>query len=229
MRRSRKLRFRGRRRAPLESVRKALVSAVASSLGMGPVFAGSSRRISRDADRNLAPRVEPLEDRRLLAGVNYVVLDFTPDQIEDEFQAGDFADLFDGAAVSVANQFLNYDDGDNVIDSADATRAAKKIASKVRQILRPFTSDPDIDLRLLFTPKVTQSFDPGAGETRLVRGQASDSENTYVIYIGDQSPVANLPDLGMAHPAFEGENAEFYAYIFAGGVSDHLASGSYRW
>ena len=50
-----------------------------------------------------------------------------------------------------------------------------------------------------------------------------------MIYVGSDAPVANSTDLGFAHQAFQGENNEFYGYVFARGIQEFLAGGDYPW
>jgi hypothetical protein len=186
-------------------------------------------RAFRSIDRVVAhrrPRLEHLEDRTMLA--NYVVLDFTPDVISNEITVGRFANTFDGS-VNATNRFLNYDDSDSVLDNDDARLAANQIASKVKQLLKPFIDNSSLDLQVLFTPSVTSTADPGAGETRLAAGRASDEDNVYVIYVGDLPPSEELPDLGLSLQAFEGENNETYGYVFGKAVANYLKSGDYKW
>jgi Ca2+-binding RTX toxin-like protein len=170
--------------------------------------------------------LEALEDRRMLT--NYLVVDFTPDAIAGEYAVAPFASIFDGSAVDSSNHFLDYD-GNNVIDADDAMLAARRISSKLRQIFQPYFEDPQIELRGLYTPNVLAEHGSGqgTGEKWLQRGQQSDDINTYVIYVGADSPVPGY--LGFAYQAFENENNEFYGYVFAEPIRERLASGDYRW
>jgi parallel beta-helix repeat protein len=170
--------------------------------------------------------LEPLESRLLLA--NRVIIDFTPDTIDGEYQVGRFLELFDGSTVSNANRFLNYN-SDSVVNAADAQLAAKKIGNRVTMLLKDFADESDVDLRVLYTTNLTAGGDPGAGERKLADGQDSSLNNTYVIYVGSDSPLPDAPDLGFAHQAFQGENNEFYGYVFARGVQEFLAGGEYPW
>ena len=155
-------------------------------------------------------RLEHLEARRLLA--NQVLIDFTPDTIAGEYQVGRFLELFDGSMVSNANRFLNYN-SDNVVDAADAQLAAKKIGNRVTTLLKDFADESDVGLQVLYTTNLTAAGDPGLGERKLAAGQDSSRNNTYVIYVGSDAPVANSTDLGFAHQAFQGENNEFYGFV----------------
>lgn len=184
------------------------------------------RARQRQRHRFFRPAAELLEERIVLT--NYVVLDFTPDTIANEYAVGRFADVFAAGSVNNTNRFLDYD-GNNTINQDDAKIAVGKIASRVNRLLKPFRQDPNIDLVVMHTPGLTSSADPGAGERKLAEGQAAADENVYVVYIGNTRPEPDLPDLGIAHQAFAGENNEFYSYVFAGGVKSHLASGNYRW
>jgi Ca2+-binding RTX toxin-like protein len=159
---------------------------------------------------------------------NYVVLDFTPDVITNEHVVGKFADVFAPGAVNNSNRFLDYN-GDNTIGEADAKLAIGKIASRVNRLLKPFRDDPNISLVVMHTPDLHNSSDPGAGERKLAQGHASSTDNAYVVYVGDTRPTATAPEYGMAQQAFAGENNEFYAYAFAGGIKGLLASGNYGW
>ncbi len=156
---------------------------------------------------------ELLERRDLLAaGMNNVLIDFTPDTINNEYQVDSFASLFDGSPLSQSNQFLNYDASDTTIDSDDAKIAASRIASKVRQHLLTFEKDPTINLRVLYTPDILSPTDPGTGERWLQNGQQAAQENTYVIYVGAGRPSENLPKYGLSHQAYSGRNNEFYGF-----------------
>jgi len=159
---------------------------------------------------------------------NFVVLDFTPDAIANEYVVGKFADVFAPASVNVNNRFLDYN-GDAKISAEDAQIAVGKIASRVNRIRAPFKNDPEIDLIVMHTTKLNSTDDPGAGEKRLAAGQASAEDNSYVLYVGDKRPSANACKYGMAFQAFAGENNEFYGYVFAGAISEYVANGGFGW
>ena len=82
-------------------------------------------------------------------------------------------------------------------------------------LLKDFADESDLDLRVLYTTDLTSKADPGAGERKLADGQDSSLNNTYVIYVGSDSPLPDAPDLGFAHQAFQGENNEFGLPVLA--------------
>ena len=149
--------------------------------------------------------MEHLEQRLVLA--NYIILDFTPDTITNEFSVGKFADLFAPASVNATNQFLDYS-GDSAIGAEDAKLAAAKIASRVTRLLKPFTEDPAIALTVLHTTDLQSSADPGVGERRLAAGIASATDSTYVVYVGNLRPSPLVPRFGMSQQATAGNNLE---------------------
>ncbi|WP_182865929.1 right-handed parallel beta-helix repeat-containing protein [Rhodopirellula sp. JC639] len=156
-----------------------------------------------------------------------VLLDFTPDTIAAEWNTGRFSDVFAPASVSVTNQFLDYN-GDNQISVADAELAARKITARVGRLLQPF-KQAGVNVVTMYTPDLTGAADPGEGETRLALGRASDTDNTYVIYVGDQKPPASPFRFGVASQAAAGQNLETYAYVFAGELADRFSAGEYGW
>ena len=175
---------------------------------------------TRQRQQLRSSRHELLEDRWVLT--NYLLIDFTPDTITGEFSVAPFADIFDGSTVNSSNQYLNFDNSDNVLDADDAAKAAKKIVSHVRQIFAPIINDPALDLRVLHTPNVTNSSDPGAGERLLDKWDDSTSDNVYVVYVGAERPSPDVPRIGMAHQAPEGLNNEMYSYVFAEEIATFL-------
>ncbi|MFO0905559.1 MAG: right-handed parallel beta-helix repeat-containing protein [Pirellulales bacterium] len=209
---------------------------MADFLGRGSRDSAAERRLTRalrrrQRSRQSAPRharlqLEALEPRRVLT--NRVILDFTPDVIAGEYSVGRYLEIFDGSSVSDANRFLDYN-GDNVVDSVDAKLSVKKIGARVTKLLGDFAAQSDVELEVGFTTNLTAAGDPGLGEKLLAAGQDSSFTNTYVIYVGSDSPRPNHDDLGFAHQAFAGENTEFYAFAFARPIQEFLASGDYPW
>ena len=178
------------------------------------------RNSIQDPKRQSHARFEILEERTLLA--NYLLLDFTPDNIAGEYQVNRFADMFAGQAANETNSHLNIAGGETV-DSLDASAASSKIASRVRQIFYPFEQSTGIDFQVRYTTNLTSTADPGIGEKWLQEnGIDSERDNVYVIYIGGDRPSENVPRFGMSIQAKENENNEMYAYVFAGELSDYL-------
>ncbi len=165
--------------------------------------------------------METLEDRRVLA--NQIVLDFSPDIIDSEYQVERFSSVFASEPVSVSNQFLDYN-SDGMISGDDAEIALHRISARVHRLLKPYREHADIDLVVWKSTDLASQVDPGAGETRLASGQASSSLNTYVIYVGNNRPSELLPKFGAAHQAFAGVNNEFYGFVFGGGIREYMAS-----
>ena len=170
--------------------------------------------------------LEVLEKRLVLA--NYVLLDFTPDTIAGEFAVGKFVDVFTPTAINNTNKFLDYN-GDSTINSDDAKIAAKRIASRVTRLLKPFSEDPAIQLVVLNTTDLESNVDPGVGERRLASGLASAIDATYVMYVGNLRPSPLVPRFGMAQQATAGNNLEHYGYAFAGEFADYFKAGDYKW
>ncbi|WP_197456009.1 right-handed parallel beta-helix repeat-containing protein [Stieleria neptunia] len=166
-----------------------------------------------------------MEARRVLASL--VVLDFTPDSIAAEWNTGSFSGVFSPGTVSATNQFLDYN-GDSQISTADAELAARKITARVSRLLLPL-KQAGVNVVTMYTPDVTSTADPGEGETRLAAGRASDTDNTYVIYVGDQQPAQSPFRFGIASQAAAGQNLENYAYVFAGELADRFSADQYGW
>ena len=97
---------------------------------------------------------------------NNVILDFTPDQIDDEYQVGRFLDVFQTNNVTTSNQFLDYDKSGQV-DSDNAQTAVRKISSRLQRILKPYKADANVELTVFHTNNLTNAQDPGVGEKSL--------------------------------------------------------------
>ncbi len=81
--------------------------------------------------------METLEDRRVLA--NQIVLDFSPDIIDSEYQVERFSSVFASEPVSVSNQFLDYN-SDGMISGDDAEIALHRISARVHRLLNRIAS-----------------------------------------------------------------------------------------
>lgn len=177
----------------------------------------------------------------MLDGTNYVVLDFTPDVIEDEFLPKPFLDTFTtvgrrGEYFPLNYSFLDYD-GKDGINEADAELAAEAIVRDVYRRLRPFIKDEDLDIRLYSTRKHLDT-NSNAGleflQTRIDR----ERENAFVIYVGGDLKTIN-PDFitvngentdlsGVGQQAFDDGNHEWYAYAFAEKSAEVLAKEHFK-
>ena len=184
----------------------------------------TKKELRRRTRRKL--QIEALERRQLLT--NNIVLDFTPDTIANEYSVGKFANVFATANVNATNKFLDYN-GDAKIDLADAQLSSKKISSRVTRLLKPFTDDPNIDLVVYNTTDLNSTADPGVGESQLAKGFASSTDTTYVIYVGDLRPAANVSRFGIAQQSTAGFNFEHYAYVFAGELNNYMKAGGFQW
>ena len=190
--------------------------------------------------RQLVRRLERLEQRVVLSAepLNYIVLDFTPDDIADEIRPAPFVDVFDGSPVDDSNRFLEYVE-DGVIDEKDARKSAREVFEKVRSLIGGATKgQPGINIRYVYTPDVEKTeFSVGVGEKFLDRGRQSDTMNSYVIYVGaERSFLESLwyPQFGMAEQAYRGSYTnEFYGYVWASEFVDYMQDGlfgrDYRW
>ncbi|MCA9137526.1 MAG: hypothetical protein KDB00_12230 [Planctomycetales bacterium] len=195
--------------------------------------ASRTASLLRDAPQRRRLLLELLERRDLLAaGTNYVVLDFTPDDIPGELQPQPFIETF--TTVGRRNgfypqeySFLDYNE-DGSIDELDADLAADAIGQDVYRRLKPLIEDPSIDLRLLRTPGL--QVDANVGYQFLQNRIGKTDENAFVIYIGGDiqtalgQPVDSYDLKGVSQQAFAGINHEWYGFALAEKTAESMAS-----
>ncbi len=162
----------------------------------------------RSRQRRVRPalRVEPLEARQLLSR-NVLVLDFTPDRLPGETPLRGFAREFERFAGENGPRFLDFN-GDGVVDTRDARRAAAAIKRRVARYFKGY----DIEI---VAGDVTAN--RGLGRRWLARGESQKDLYVMVLYVGGRDRWQ--PDVwGVAYQAPVGSNNEYYAYAYAGSM-----------
>lgn len=181
----------------------------------------NSKKRARQQGKNL--RVEILEDRRVLAAdVIYLDFDATTGGLDPpNSQVDSYRSFFNSNApafLDVADSDGNFVRrpngaiGDGTVDTGDARFLGKRIFNKVREIFSPY----DVEVRFTFD---------GWGE--LQRSVPNDEENTYVMFIGDQSS-RNDGLLGVTSQAPEDYNNEWYGFTFSESIAELMDTASYR-
>ncbi|MDV6028998.1 MAG: hypothetical protein F9B45_02590 [Phycisphaera sp. RhM] len=199
----------------------------------------SARPLPRTSQNRRRLFHELLERRDLLAaGTNYLVLDFTPDVIEDEIQPASFLSTFTSAGLrqeldASTYRYLDFNNN-GTTDISDARIAATRISQDVRRRLRSLLDDPTVDLRVKFSGNdLDWPADQNDGQSILETGADNDDENVFVIYVGGHMMTPEVPLKyrnwwGIAEQGFVGENHEFYGYALSERIAFAVADGAFE-
>jgi hypothetical protein len=167
-------------------------------------------------NQRFRPRIEALEDRRLLA--NYVLLDFTPDALPGEYRQEGFASAFNlRDAYGRAPAFLDMN-GDRVVNGTDVNSAAQQIVNRVGRYLN------GVNLAVRWGDVWS---DTSLGRQWLQAGLRSAGDQVFVVYVGgrNQNYPGTPPTItGSAHQAPVGYNNEWYALVWSSTITARLAA-----
>ncbi len=163
-------------------------------------------------------QVQQLEDRRVMT--NYLLLDWSPDNIQGELTRGGFEEAFDIVrnANGLAPAFLDYD-GNRLIEQSDISSMAVGVRERVQQLLAGYP------VEVIDGDFLQQS---NWGLNGLLWGMDRPQDNVFTMYVGGWSgkDTQAFSTFGEAFQPPVGYVNEYYAMTYPTSIANWMNNGN---